>query len=414
MIMRVYRCLTAVLLTALCALGATAQNTTTPYSKYGYGILGDNATSMQRSMGGVGYAMSGGRQINVMNPASYSAIDSLTFLWDIGLDLTNLSSTESGKHANSFGGGLDYVTMQFPLGKYMGGSVGLLPYSSVGYSFGNDIQHGVETREGSGGINQLYAGVSGNPFKGLYIGANVAYMFGTTLNDVYATTVTGAQSLFERVMKVRDWNINIGLQYSYNFNPKHKATIGLVYSPGKSLHGTTWGTYYDINSDTKPQSTDTIQLKGNYSMASTFGGGISYTYDNRLFVEADFTYQNWKDAKFLKIEDFEETIFDNRWKASVGAQFTPDPRGNYLKRINYRMGTYYNHDYVVILGNNIREYGVSVGFGLPTPGSKTVINLGFEYKRREAYPTSLITENYFNITLGINFNEMWFWQNKLK
>ena len=26
-----------------------------------------------------------------------------------------------------FGGGLDYVTMQFPLGKYMGGSVGLVP-----------------------------------------------------------------------------------------------------------------------------------------------------------------------------------------------------------------------------------------------------------------------------------------------
>ncbi len=34
-----------------------AQNVTTPYSMYGYGILGDNATSMQRQMGGVGFAI---------------------------------------------------------------------------------------------------------------------------------------------------------------------------------------------------------------------------------------------------------------------------------------------------------------------------------------------------------------------
>ena len=37
--------------------GAMAQNTTTPYSMYGYGMLRDNATSMQRQMGSVGVAM---------------------------------------------------------------------------------------------------------------------------------------------------------------------------------------------------------------------------------------------------------------------------------------------------------------------------------------------------------------------
>ena len=47
-----------------------AQNSVTPYSMYGYGILNDRATSMQRQMGGVGIAQTGGRQINAMNPAS--------------------------------------------------------------------------------------------------------------------------------------------------------------------------------------------------------------------------------------------------------------------------------------------------------------------------------------------------------
>ncbi len=50
-------------------------------------------------MGGVGYAMNSGRQINVMNPASYAAIDSLTFLFDLGADVSMLWSQE-GAHVS--------------------------------------------------------------------------------------------------------------------------------------------------------------------------------------------------------------------------------------------------------------------------------------------------------------------------
>ena len=46
-------------------------------------------------MGGVGYAMNSGRQINVMNPASYAAIDTLTFLFDMGIDLTAIWQNET-------------------------------------------------------------------------------------------------------------------------------------------------------------------------------------------------------------------------------------------------------------------------------------------------------------------------------
>jgi hypothetical protein len=66
-----------------------------------------------------------------------------------------------------------------------------------------------------------------------------------------------------------------------------------------------------------------------------------------------------------------------------------------------------------VLGNNVRDYGVSVGFGLPVPSLKTIVNIGIEYKHRQANPNPLIKENYLNITLGVNFNEMWFVKNKL-
>ena len=65
-------------LAAITGLSASAQETS-PYSKFGYGMLGDNATSTQRQMGSTGYAMHSGRQVNVMNPASYASVDSMTF-----------------------------------------------------------------------------------------------------------------------------------------------------------------------------------------------------------------------------------------------------------------------------------------------------------------------------------------------
>ena len=400
--------------TIITGLAAGAQNSTlTPYSRYGYGILSDNATSARRAMGGVGYAMNSGRQINVMNPASYAAVDSLTFLFDMGVDFTSLWSKEGTTSENNFGGGLDYITMLFPVTKYMGVSLGILPYSSVGYSFGSEIDNGATARQGSGSINQAYVGWGATPFKNFYAGFNFSYLFGNTVNDVYAYTITGSTSLFQREMKVRDWHLDIGLQYSFDIKPENRVTLGVTYSPGKSLHGETYGVYYDTNLDTKPDTVGFTKLNGLYSIPASYGAGINYQWRNRLMVEADFTYQPWKDAKYAPIENFEVTEFSNRWKIGAGVQYTPSPRGSYFQRVQYRLGGYYNHDYLMILGNNIREYGASVGFGFPVPGFKSVVNLGIEYKHRQANPNPLIKEQYLNITIGINFNEMWFRKAKI-
>lgn len=401
------------------AIGVSAQ-TTSPYSRFGFGLLQDNATSAQRAMGGVGYAMSSGRQINVMNPASYAAIDSLTFLFDMGISATSLWSDENGTKGKDFGGGLDYITMQFPIGKYMGASVGLLPYSSVGYSFGQELVHGTSSREGTGGINQLYAGVSGRLFKGLSVGTNISYLFGTSIYDSYAYTSSGATSLFERVMQVRDWHIQLGAQYSYDIDKKNRLTVGVVYTPGKTLLGKTWAIKYDVNADEAPDTVSNIKLKDNYSLPDTWGVGFNYEWDNRLMAEVDFTYQAWKDAKASALYNadgavvFESPTYDNRWEISAGLQFTPKLRGNYAQRIQYRVGGFYNHDYLVVNGNNIREYGITAGFGLPVNGLKTIVNIGFEYRHRQAHPNPLIKEDYLGITLGVNFNELWFWQNKIR
>lgn len=400
-----------------------AQNVNTPYSMYGYGIIGDRATSAQRQMGGVGYALQSGRQINAMNPASYASIDSLTFLFDMGADMSLIWSKEGDAREHSIGGGLDYVTMQFPLSKYMGASIGLIPYSSVGYAFGNDISHGAKQNQGSGGINEAYIGVAGK-YKGLSLGVNISYDFGNITNDVFSTPSTGGQTKFEHIMEIRDWNILIGAQYGFNVSKTDRMVFGVTYSPKKTFLGNSMATIQETVAESRPDTVGELKLRNNYYQPTSIGAGVSYSHQrgSRWTVAFDFTYQGWKDAKFspmYSIDEPNEVVFRgmefaDRYKFAAGAEYVPRVRGSYLQRIMFRIGGYYTLDYLQIGGNRMREHGVSAGFGFPTIEGKTIINLGFEWKNRRAYPQAMLTENYFNITLGVNFNELWFWKRKIR
>ena len=411
----------------VCAVFGLQAQTNTPYSMYGYGILGDRATSMQRQMGGVGYAMHSGRQINVMNPASYASIDSLTFLFDMGADLSFLWSKEGDAKESTIGGGLDYVTLQFPLSKHFGASIGMLPFSGVGYAFGSDIEHGARSNQGSGGINMAYLGLAAN-YYGIGLGFNVSYNFGTITNDVFSNPENSGQMLYEHVMEVRDWDINIGLQYSRMISKFDRVSLGLTYSPKKSLHGKSWVTMQETQKESLPDTVGFVRLAHNYETPNSFGVGLNFTHEkvSRFMAEVDFTYQLWSKAKFSPIYSnqesqgqkpsmvFEGMDFNNRMKIAAGFEYVPKVRGSYLQRVAYRLGGYFCNDYLNIQGNRVREFGLSCGLGLHTPQDKTMINVGFEWKRRNTSPMSLISENYFNITLGLNFNELWFWQRKIR
>ena len=397
------------------SIGVHAQNSTiSPYSRFGYGMISDQANTMQKAMGGVGIAMRSGRQINYMNPASYAGMDSLTFLFDMGLDAKVLFTTEGKESGKNFTGGLNYITMQVPLTKWLGASLGLMPYSEVGYSFGDEIVNGTDSRTGDGSLSQLYIGFGATPFKGFSAGVNVSYLFGTLINDTYVYSESST-SLFERVIEVRDYNLRFGLQYGRAINADNYVSVGAVYSPKKAFRGHTYGVKYDVNADAAPDTIANISLNSNAQMAETWGVGISYQWGGRLTAEVDFTYQPWKNVKFATIEGFDNyDRFNDRWKVAVGFQWVTRQRGTWTQRINWRLGGFYCNDYIKVGDNSVREFGTTVGVGLPAPSTKTMVNLSLEYHHRQASPQPLVKENYLLLTVGVNFNELWFWRNKLR
>ena len=77
------------------------------------------------------------------------------------------------------------------------------------------------------------------------------------------------------------------------------------------------------------------------------------------------------------------------------------------------MRAYYTQDKHIILGQKELENASTLGIGFTVPTFKSIVSLGFEYKHRQATPNPLIKENYFTVSIGINFNEMWFRKAKI-
>ena len=59
--------------------------TNSPYSQYGLGLQSEQFSGFNRGMNGLGLGFREHNQVNYMNPASYSALDSLTFIFDISI-----------------------------------------------------------------------------------------------------------------------------------------------------------------------------------------------------------------------------------------------------------------------------------------------------------------------------------------
>jgi hypothetical protein len=400
---------------------AVAQNVTnSPYTRYGYGQLADQGSGNSKAMGGIAYGLRDRSQINFANPASYTAIDSLTFIFDGGVALQNTNYTDGTAKKNMKNSSFDYITMQFRLGKRAAMSIGLLPYSSVGYGM-TQVQEDPDapanisavTYTGSGGLHQLYIGAGVKLLKNLSVGANISYMWGDLSHEMIQTYSNGSAYGIYRIqtMSVSSYKLDFGAQYTQNFGKKHSATLGVVFSPGHNL-GNTANTQTAMMSGSSAVSAikkDTTVTSG---IPMTLGAGITYMYDNRLTVGADVMVQNWNSTTFMNTPN----AFVKRTRISVGAEYIPNLMGkSYFAHVKYRLGAYYTTPYYKVDGvRAAREYGVTFGFGLPLPMSRSLISLSGQYVRTKASQANFMDEQTLRICVGITFNERWFWKRKVQ
>ena len=416
--------LCALLLTMVTGMAIAQNNTNSPYTRYGYGDLSDQSFGNSKAMGGIAFGLRDGAQINPLNPASYTAIDSLTFLFEGGVSLQNMNISGGGVKLNAKNSSFDYLAMQFRLHPRIAMSIGLLPFSNVGYSVSDSkVDNGVsQTRSftGDGGLHQLYGGIGVKVLKNLSLGVNASYFWGDitrTRTIIYPATSESYSYIQQMGVSISDYKLDFGAQYTLDFNKKHSMTIGAVFSPKHKLNN-------DYTVTTQVSMTNSNNLDATLELPNTFGAGFTYNYDKRLTVGLDYSLQQWSKTKFdvntsdeAVREDFNETYtYCDRHKISVGAEYIPNLMGrSYLSHIKYRLGAYYTTPYYKIGGKEAtREYGVTAGFGLPVPRSRSILSISGQFVRISGQESAFVNENIFRVSIGLTFNERWFFKRRVE
>lgn len=394
-------------------------NTNSPYTRFGYGDISETNSGEQRAMGGVSIGSRSRFGINTVNPASYSVVDSMTFMFDLGSSalLSRFSDPTGGK--TKLNANIEYLSMQFPLTKWLGFSGGLLPYSFSGYDFysvdttftgvqGFDSIVNMKSFNGLGGISQVYTGISANLFNHISLGVNAYYMFGSVQNNrelKFTNSTLYSSTVQQNTINAGSFRFRYGVQFYNTFAKKHNVTLGFIYEQKKKLNG-------EFNQITYSALNDTTQADlsfKDFELPRMYGAGLNYIYDDKLTIGIDYSMQEWGDAKFFGKTD----SLSNRSKFAIGAEYQPNAKGRkYSDKIRYRAGLNMSDSYYKIDGTTPpKNFGISFGLGLPVRNSKTMLNTTIEYGKIGA--SSSLREDYFKFTFNSVFSEYWFFKRKL-
>jgi hypothetical protein len=414
---------------AFAATVSSQNSTNSPYTRYGYGAIADQSYAAQRGMGGIGYGLKKRTIINPLNPASCSEVDSLTFMFELGLSGQYAWFDEYGKKASGLNGNIAYLAMQFRLMRNLGIGAGMEPLSYVGYQYGDtgrltqgDQEPYTKSYEGSGGLNRIYGTIGYKFSDRLSFGTKIAYLYGDVFHNlIFNNTTPGANHTIQSdTLRTSGITLDLGLQYSFPVGKNHLLTIGAVYTPKISFNGEYRYGKYLANNSTGETKMDSLYStsKNVFQMPESYGAGVTFTQFNKYTFGADVLYQRWSDAMFYDMTG----QLNDRLKINAGGEIIPNVMtNNLLKRIRYRAGASYSNSYIKVnnesSGNKAagyKEYGVNIGFGFPMVDRRSFINVAFEYSKIVPEQKQLLSEQYLKMTVSYTFNEMWFYKQKLK
>ncbi len=405
--------------------GQSSSSTSSPYSRYGFGTMSGTSFGRGDAMGGIGIGIRNSFQINTANPASYTSIDSLTFLMQFGIDAKFIKSetTESKNVRNNVN--FNHLTFAVPITRRWAGSFGLLPYASKGYniisSSGKLDLMSASSFTGSGTLTKAFIGNAFRLGKNFSLGVNTWFLFGKITDDVYVyfpLDPSAYDYLKSSSLNVHGFGISSGLQYQITTKNNNSLTLGLTFDPKINVNST-----YTIQeeralfrgSSTTSLITDTLKHvvsdDNGLQIPVSLGTGFSYSIKNKITFGADAYFQQWKDTKFMGEQ---VDYLTNSSKYSAGFEYTPNLYSirSYFERVQYRFGGFYENSYLTLNGIQIKGYAGTFGVGLPLGRSRSALNISGELGKMGTTENDLIKEKYFKLTVHVFLHDRWFFKTK--
>ncbi len=401
----------------ICVISATTfaqEGTTSPYSFYGIGSLKFKGTAENRMMGGLS-VYSDSIHLNMQNPAGLARLKLTNF--SIGASHKYATQKSDAGEAKAATTSLDYIAVGIPMGKF-GASFGLIPYTSVGYSLvsSGDVYNTLFT--GDGGLNRAFVGLAYSVTDDLSVGVDVNYNFGEINNTSLITSANGEFEYATREINESDLsglNYTLGLAYKKLLNNNLEIMGSLTATPATNLDSKNFRQIASVFVSSTTGATGTIYSEDievgdtSFDFPSQFsiGGGIGAP--KNWFVGLEYTNQqtsNFTNRTFT-IDNVE---FKDAAKVKIGGFYIPNYNGirKYWQRVVYRGGMRFEGTGLVVNGEDINEFGISFGVGLPSGKLFTNINLGVELGSRGTTKAGLIKENFFNTFLSLSLNDKWF------
>lgn len=391
-----------------------SQITTSPYTFFGAGQIEDNGFGINRAMGGTGIAFQAGTYLNNANPASYTGMRKHSFLFEFGMFGRYTAFKTHSETQKKINANIRYIAGGWRANKFWAISFGLVPYSSVGYEINSETplegskKSYTKTYKGEGGINQVYWANSVDLFKGLSVGVNMSYLWGTIQQaEKGDLSIIDSYYEIENKNQIHNFYIDYGLQYTYT-TENWKYSFGAIYGSETKL--STSRESYIYTSDATSEIEETTKDDKPFYIPEKYGLGLAIAKRNKFRLGLDYERKNWSTV------DFANPMLKTRNsdKYSIGFEYIPDIA---LKRFSfknmvYRCGLSYNSSYLKINNEPINTMSASWGIGIPIRKSMNICNISFEYGQTGTTQKGLIKEEYYQVHINFTLHDLWFQRTK--
>lgn len=391
-----------------------------PYSRFNIGLIEPTGSIKSQGMGGLSTPLRDNTSLFFTNPASFSSLDTISFLFDFGFDysINVISSGDNSYQSDDMN--FDHIMLGFPITKGLGIGVGLVPYSNAYYNISDEVVSTdpdynpavgeyTSKHKGVGGFTNFFIGAGLKLNKYVSAGVNMSVMFGE-ITRTNSFLFDDLDNYFHHnsveILNANGINFDYGLQLTIPVKDKF-FNAGISYTAGKNLNSEY---NHFISRYNSMGSGDTITLtsdnSGKMHLPGTLRAGIAFGVINKFTAGIDFVTTNWSEAK---IPGAIGTLTDNR-TLILGIEYTPDRFSNLypLKRVDYRLGGHIGNSYVIYNGSKIKEAGITAGFGVPMRRSLSEANIFFDYSIRNASSSVLPNEKCFTVGISLNLYDFWF------
>jgi len=401
------------------ALQTSAQiATSSPYSRFGLGDLHENILPEFSAFGGASTAFYSSSTVNPNNPATFTFIKPNSFLFSTGgWHKTTIMRDKTEEHTvnnNAF----SHLIVGFPLSKRWGASMGMLPYSSVGYEINarNEDYNADMNYFGDGGISKIYFGGAYEPIENFSIGLKASYLFGglNRRKQLIFDDESFMNSRANSTINLKGYYYELGLLYKHNISEEKQISFGFTTNNDSKIRSKRtelvesfeYSGFFETPKDTFVNKIEW----GDVNLPKYVCGGLTYRNGKKWLFVADYSMQNWSDYSLLDESD----DLANSTRISGGMQFTPDFNSitKYYKRMDYRLGGSYSNTPLLFDGNQLQEMSVSFGFGIPVKKSRTKYDFSCTIGKRGTTDDNLIKEQFVRLGLSVSYDGIWFVKRK--